>query len=1012
MTARPPARRRPVAHFSDNRLLGFFYGDVLPRLDLRRVWPDLVERGSRLENAVCSGCGKKDTYIYPGGDRLRCSHLNSCDRQETILEKLSGDSWPTGDRLMAAIEAAAALAGVPLPEREVTAEERKEAGLWHRRQQILGFVYQWTQDELWGGAAGTPEALEYLHGRGFDDEGIRTFEVGLYTVAARLETALLEAKLSRKVAADAGLLLREWEGFTTWPWRDVHGNPLTLYGKWPGKPLPLVKEHPGRWSAKDPDKPIPKTYAAPGANTKADLLYLDRVARARQREVVLVEGPTDAAIAHLKGDPRVVAYGGGTLAEKQLQGLVAFRPASVTICPDPDSAGIDGVLSAVRRLGEAGVRAFVAANLPKGTDPDEYILNHGLGAWQTLLDGATPAPMFTAERAIDGISATDPPKRREAGLNQLMALAAELDGDGADIDRQALVELAVKRLGFEERAVRAELKKRRKAVDLARKHASMSAGAQAQEPWEERLIKTYGRGGERIAPNLANVSSILAHHSDWKGVLAYDDLRYRITMLRRPPSHGAAHAPKLYPAPWGDNDDSLVAVWLQRSRFRLDVGVETVARAIPLVGGAQPYHPVRQYLASLEWDRRPRIDGWLIRYLGAVVPEGGWAYVQAVGAKWLISAVARVQEPGCKADAVLILEGAQGLGKSRALSVMAGGWFTDRLSDLGSKDSLQELEGHWIVELAELDVMSKSEVTRAKAFFSALSDKFRPAYGHHTVERPRQCVFVGTVNHAAYLRDETGNRRFWPVRCTCADVDGLQRDRDQLWAEAVVRYQAGERWWLDQATEQLAAEQQSERYQSDEWQSLIGAYIADRGRVAVSQILRDVLKLDPKDWKQAEQTRVAKCLAALKWARKSYRVKPEDLDLAGLSLDKHGRTHIYVPSNDVASSEATGDSTRDTKKPEESTLSPLSPLSPVQSKKVEREVQGNNGERAIGAGTDSSPMTLCDPTGDSGDTGDSPMDTGLEAVASLPSGTPGRGAPPRNGRHPVAVSPGLEGGEL
>ena len=224
----------------------------------------------------------------------------------------------------------------------------------------------------------------------------------------------------------------------------------------------------------------------------------------------------------------------------------------------------------------------------------------------------------------------------------------------------------------------------------------------------------------------------------------------------------------------------------------------------------------------------PRIETWACRYLGAE----DTAFNRSVGALWLISAVARIFRPGVKADHMLVLEGPQGARKSTALKILAGeDWFTDELPDLGSKDAAMHMQGVWIIEIAELDAIGKAEVSRIKAFLTRTTDRFRPPYGRYTIEVPRQCVFAGTVNPDTYLRDETGNRRFWPVRCGTIDIDALARDRDQLWAEAVARFRAGAIWWLD-TPELIAAAtaEQEKRYQADAWDDLIANWITHETR--------------------------------------------------------------------------------------------------------------------------------------------------------------------------------------
>jgi predicted P-loop ATPase len=275
-------------------------------------------------------------------------------------------------------------------------------------------------------------------------------------------------------------------------------------------------------------------------------------------------------------------------------------------------------------------------------------------------------------------------------------------------------------------------------------------------------------------------------------------------------------------------------------------------------------HPVRDYLNGLNWDGAPRLDGWLSKYLG--VEESNYSY--AVGARWMLSAIARIYRPGAKADCCLILEGPQGIKKSTALRTLAGEYFTDELADLGSKDAALQIRGVWIVEISELDSLVRSEIASIKAFMSRSADRFRPPFGKHVVECPRQCVFAGTVNHTEYLRDETGARRFWPVLCGSIDIEALARDRDQLWAEARHRYSSGEKWWLDtSALVGIAAEEQAARYQGDPWEEIIAPWLEVRASTSVSELLEKCVTKPQAQWTQGDKNRVGRCLRALGWER-------------------------------------------------------------------------------------------------------------------------------------------------
>ncbi|HYI97474.1 MAG TPA: VapE domain-containing protein, partial [Bryobacteraceae bacterium] len=315
--------------------------------------------------------------------------------------------------------------------------------------------------------------------------------------------------------------------------------------------------------------------------------------------------------------------------------------------------------------------------------------------------------------------------------------------------------------------------------------------------WRKELM--ISDRGKALA-NLANAITALRLAPEWCGLLAFDEFAMAVTTTRDTPWGKVTI--------WTEQDDRLATNWMQRHGIQVKDG--EVAKAVETVSRDHSYHPVRDHLDSLEWDGIGRIDDWLTLYLGVDPSE----YVRAVGAKWLISAIARIYQPGCKADCVLILEGSQGIFKSTVVRTLGDPWFTDDIADLGSKDAAMSTIGTWIIELAELDSMAKSEVSRIKAFVSRSSDRFRPPYGRRLITAPRQCVFVGTVNQNEYLRDETGGRRFLPVACGRIDLDSLRRDRDQLWAEAVVRYLAGEHWWFEGAElNDAAREEQEARYQ-------------------------------------------------------------------------------------------------------------------------------------------------------------------------------------------------------
>lgn len=230
-------------------------------------------------------------------------------------------------------------------------------------------------------------------------------------------------------------------------------------------------------------------------------------------------------------------------------------------------------------------------------------------------------------------------------------------------------------------------------------------------------------------------------------------------------------------------------------------------------------NPPKEYFEKLVWDKKPRLDTWLTYYLGA--EEQNRDYLKLVGSKWMIAAVKRIYHPGCKFDNVLILEGDQYIGKSPSLEALAtiGGerYFTDESIDFsGNKDSLMKLQGKLIFEMPELASFRKAETNDIKAFIGRGTDDYRPPYGRKIISRPRMFVFAGSVNPiAGYLTDPTGNKRYWPVKCGKIDLDAINRDKEQLWAEAVFRYKANEQIWLEPEEHNLAKLEQAERMIDD-----------------------------------------------------------------------------------------------------------------------------------------------------------------------------------------------------
>jgi putative DNA primase/helicase len=375
-----------------------------------------------------------------------------------------------------------------------------------------------------------------------------------------------------------------------------------------------------------------------------------------------------------------------------------------------------------------------------------------------------------------------------------------------------------------------------------------AGGDRRTSNWADDLILNID--GEIVA-NLTNLILILSKHPKWEGVLAYDEFNVRVVIRKRPP--WGEEAPD---APWSDHHESLVRVWFQREDINPNHG--DVGRAVQAASRANPFHPVREYFESIVWDGVPRLDTWLVTYFHAEDSE----YIRAIGPRFLISAVARIYKPGCKVDHMLVLEGPQGKQKSAALDALADPWFTDRISHVGSKDACIEVAGVLLVEIAEMDALTRASASAIKSFLTRRHERYRPPYGKHPIKQPRQCVFAGSINPpvGGYLKDPTGARRFWPVACQgVIDREGLARDRDQLWAEAVIRFKAGDPWWLEtSALEAPATAEQDARFIVDAWKEPIEKWLGrNQKEVSIREVLEGVFKLAPENWTQSAQNRVA-----------------------------------------------------------------------------------------------------------------------------------------------------------
>lgn len=321
----------------------------------------------------------------------------------------------------------------------------------------------------------------------------------------------------------------------------------------------------------------------------------------------------------------------------------------------------------------------------------------------------------------------------------------------------------------------------------------------------------------KVKDTLTNIALIIRHDPQLKGIV-YNEFKSMVDVT------GDLPWKQVKPG-WGDTDISCAKLYFERV-YGIWSPTKFKDALLAVVSAERLYHPIKEYFETLEWDGTERLDTLLIDYLGAEDTQ----YVRSVTRKTLTAAVARVYEPGIKFDSILVLNGPQGIGKSTLFALLGKQWYSDSLSisDMKDKTAAEKLQGYWILELGELAGIKKVDVETVKSFVTRTDDKFRQSYGVAVESHPRSCIIVGSTNsEGGFLRDITGNRRFWPVHVTGSGKHHpweLQ-DVDQIWAEAIERYRAGEELYLKGRVAADAYAMQQDAMESDDREGVISDYL-------------------------------------------------------------------------------------------------------------------------------------------------------------------------------------------
>lgn len=319
------------------------------------------------------------------------------------------------------------------------------------------------------------------------------------------------------------------------------------------------------------------------------------------------------------------------------------------------------------------------------------------------------------------------------------------------------------------------------------------------------------------------------------------------------------------------DDTELNRIWLEIDEtFHFRPSTDFLKRFIPHECMKNTFHPVKDYLDSLQWDGKPRIDKWLNTYAKAADNE----YTQAVSRLVMLAAVRRIRKPGCKFDEMLVLESSQGKNKSTFLNTLVPdeAWFIDDLPlAADSKVVVEKTSGRWIIEAAELSGMRKSDIETLKSFLSRRVEVARMSYAHFPVERPRHFIVIGTTNAQYYLKDTTGNRRFWPVRVMDFDIEALKHDRDQLWAEASAREAKGESIRLDPGLYELAGMQQERRRIDDPWEHAIEGALGNLNGKVLTEDIWQLVGVPLERRNQNDNARIGEVMRRMGFDRRQAR---------------------------------------------------------------------------------------------------------------------------------------------
>ena len=528
------------------------------------------------------------------------------------------------------------------------------------------------------------------------------------------------------------------------------------------------------------------------------------------------------------------------------------------------------------------IATFLSDVYEQGDKSDKFTYVHG-----SVANGAT---VYGNGKWLYSFHATDPASRILCNSFDLVRIHkfGHLD-DNAKVDTPSnrlpsYIEMC--NFAMQDEKVRNEyekLKLEKARAEFGNIDNSTKNSTEDNISWRQKKLKRSSNTGQ-IEKTIHNALAVLENDTELKNKLVYDRFSNRFLIKEKLPWSRKGEE---YPRLWNDSDDAELRGYFE-SFYEGFKSVSSINDALSILKNRNSTNVAKEYFENLKWDGIPRLDTMIIDYLGAEDND----YVRQTTRKALTAVVARaITEKAIKFDNMIILTGKQGIGKSTLLNKLAGEWFTDNIIDFNSKDTLLLLQNCIIVEVPELQGFNKADSNRLKQFLGQRTDKYRAPYERREEEHPRHCVFFGTTNDDEFLRDSTGNRRYWPIQCGVNKskknvFKDLEKERDQIWAEAVVRFQIGEPLYIEGEVLKMAEAEQKARLIIDPWESIIFEYIqrkipadwfersieeqknywifrdkdeanlVERDRICASEILTICLGIEPKRQTSIDRKRV------------------------------------------------------------------------------------------------------------------------------------------------------------